>query len=404
MSVMRGWCFTDRDREELTDRVEKAIGNSQFDAVLAMGPPNITYLTADVALPFAEQNQTFQTGVLKTADGAADVLVCPKDLEQVILDQGWQREVRTYGLEHSLPPGDFVQALAGVLDDRGLGGARIGVDYTYASQAVLSQLEAAAPAVRWGNADSLLRDLRCVKTEAEIRLLEIAARVAERAFVSALNHAEGGILDKMGYLLWEFSERIRVHVGEFGGSGTGHLMTAQGGTIRLLYGIPEKHERFRSGELVRSEWTCHHYGYWASCGRTVTAGEPDARQRQAYADNLELKKTVVDALKAGTLCCDIYKATVKAAEKMGIDLWKDPGLGYGVGTSEWEAPFIGANDITMLEPGMILVVAVYTRGPDGELLCSKDTYAITDQNPRQLSWYKNYDELYGMYGSTARHG
>lgn len=53
---------------------------------------------------------------------------------------------------------------------------------------------------------------------------------------------------------------------------------------------------------------------------------------------------------------------------------------------------------------MVIVLAVYTYGPNKEMICSKDTYLITDKNPRLLSWYKNYDKLYTLVGTTARHG
>ena len=93
-----------------------------------------------------------------------------------------------------------------------------------------------------------------------------------------------------------------------------------------------------------------------------------------------------------------------AAEEKGIPFWQPAGVGHGVGTSEREAPFLSPEDETVIERGMVVVIAVYSLGPAEELLCSQDTYEITAEGSRLLSWYKTYDDLYEMIGTTARHG
>jgi hypothetical protein len=52
---------------------------------------------------------------------------------------------------------------------------------------------------------------------------------------------------------------------------------------------------------------------------------------------------------------------------------------------------------------MVLALDIYTYGPCGELVHSKDTYEITDEGSRLLSWYKEWYELYAVTGFRARH-
>jgi Xaa-Pro aminopeptidase len=295
----------------------------------------------------------------------------------------------------------MVVALEELLTDLRLTHSKVSLDTRFASHALVQQLAQNLSAVEWTPGDDMLRRLRQVKTEAEIRLLERAARQSDRAVISALNHMEGTI-DVLSYTVTEFTERLRVHVGEFGGSAAGHIATLQGADAQVYYLPP--HGSFREGNLVRLELTNHHRGYWADATRTIVIGEPTEAQERAYRKNIALKKIALENLRPGNTGQSIFNTVSEIAQSQGIELWHEAGFGHGVGTSEREAPYLTAGDPTPLEPGMVLVLAIYTYGPRRELICSKDTYAIVEDGHRLLSWYKNWDALYRVLGHTARHG
>ena len=159
-----------------------------------------------------------------------------------------------------------------------------------------------------------------------------------------------------------------------------------------------------TGSLIRCELTSHHCGYWADSARTVMAGRASAAQHRAYADNVVLKNTAVETIKPGVTCGEIFDRVAEAARKQGIRLVIESGIGNGVGTAEQEAPYLVPGEPTVIEPGMVIAVGPYTLGPADELICSKDTYEITSNGAKLLSWYRNYDRLYEMIGSSARHG
>ena len=100
--------------------------------------------------------------------------------------------------------------------------------------------------------DAFLRDLRLIKTEAEIRMLEIAARIGDRGYISALNHAEGAALDWLSFPLWEYGERFRVHVGEFEGSSVGNLAVMQGARAETSRTVPIHAKCLRIGLICVS--------------------------------------------------------------------------------------------------------------------------------------------------------
>jgi Xaa-Pro aminopeptidase len=391
-----------KEQEELTVQIRNGLSESEITSLVVFGPANITYLTAGIVLPFADQECVHKTALVRNSN--KNVILCAPEFHQVVLDQGWDQDVTTYLPGEDHPTESFLNKLIEILQGQHFKQSRIAGDYNFIPHAHLERLKAALPHSEWTSCDAILSRLRMQKTQAEIRMLETAVRIGDRAFVSALNHSEASVHDAVGYSVWEFAERVRVHVGEFGGSATGHVMASQGESCRDLYCLPEKDVTLEPGRLGRCEWTNHNFGYWADSSRTFSIGRSTEEQRQAYAANLYLKKVAVEQLRPGIKSCDVFHAVERAAKAEGISFWGRGGIGHGVGTSEWEAPFLSPNESTILQSGMVVVVGVYSLGPSEELICSKDTYVITDEARRLLSWYKTYDELYELVGATARHG
>lgn len=175
-----------------------------------------------------------------------------------------------------------------------------------------------------------------IKTQGEIALIEEAARLNDRATVAALNHSEGCVGDLLSYSIWELAERVRVHIGEFGGSGCGALSVLQGNDLRYFFG--NSGDTVIVGNPIRIESTAHNYGYWTQNCRTLYAGNPPADFVTAYEKNINLKKYAVEHLIPGKRACDIFGEIRDTALKENILFIGEFGAGHGVGTSEREAP------------------------------------------------------------------
>ena len=370
------------------------------DGIVATGVDNFTYLTG-VVLPFASNYPDRQALVVKTRDNR-DHIICPFDWSDSVRDQGWRGSLSTYNENANLPPDAIIQALADALPGLGLAGKNVGFDKQRTSSTFVETLTRKLPNVRWTACDDQLRNVRIVKTKEEIELLEAASKHSESGIISALNHLEGTV-DVPGYSIAEFSERVRVHVYEFGGSGVGYLATMQGTDAQSYYARSPELEMFRNGELFRIEVTNHNRGYWSNAARMAVIGRPSKEQVTAYTGNLTLKESAIRSLKAGSRSQDVFEEVMKTAQKEHIKFWEDVGIGYGVGVSEREPPYLYRNDNTVLANGMVVVLDIYTYGPHQELIHSKDTFEILENGSRLLSWYRSWDELYAVTGIRSTH-
>ena len=148
----------------------------------------------------------------------------------------------------------------------------------------------------------------------------------------------------------------------------------------------------------------HLEGYWSSGGRTAWIGKATSEAKKAYKDNLSLKAYTRDLLRPGNCCSSIFEKVESKSASWEIPFLSSAGLGYGLGTSEHEYPYLTRFDDTVLESGMVIALDIFTFGKDKEWLHSVDTYLITNDEPSCLSWYRDYDRLYEIVGITARHG
>jgi Xaa-Pro dipeptidase len=384
--------------DQLKQRNETAVAESGYDAVLAVGVDNFNYITRTV-LPFAENYPSRKAATLLPKEGTPVVIV-PQDWSQALLDQGWTGEVLVYDENQGYETGGFVKAVEELIVGMGLDKNKIGIDTSRVSKGLMDSLSGKLPSVIWESADPMLRDLRIIKTQGEIEFIERACKQADRGIVYALMHLEG-VVENPGYTIAEITERIRVHVNENGASGVGLLNSAFGSDGQIYY-TPQK-GWVKEGELFRMDVSAHYMGYWTNVGRMGVAGKPTPEQENAYKENLKLKATALEMLKPGVACNEVYAHVTRAAEKQAVGLWKEPGIGHGVGASHHEAPYLNLNCSTELKEGMVIALDIYTYGPRQELVHSMDVYAITEEGNRKLSWYKTWDKLYNVYGIRATH-
>lgn len=400
MGRMNQTSFTQEERGALTQKIRDKMTADGIEEMIVTGSSNITFL-AGLVFPYIDQELVHPVALYISFTTNRQIIACTFDLSDIPEQLGWTGETLVYELTESTPEKSLAAALAERISGEN---AVIAADFEQMTGGQLDAFKAALPDHDFQPADDTLRALRIIKTPAEVRLLEIAGRMGDRGFISALNHAEGAALDTLSYPMWEYGERFRVHVGEFGGSGVGNLSILQGERGRDLYGETGVREVFHENEFLRMEFSTHNYGYWNTGARTVYIGKPDAAAEKAWAENLALKRTAVNALNTGISASDVFHAVAQAAEEADTAFCQEFGVGHGVGAAEREPPFLAPYDDTVLAPGMVVVVAVYTCNARAELIVNKDTYLITEAAPELLTWYKNWDDLYTIYGTSARHG
>lgn len=386
---------------ELSDKIGKGIHDGNYDAIMAFGTGNFTYLSG-IVLPYSRNYPNRPAAIIWTTEDRRTI-ICPRDWEEAVVDQDWDGSIHILGESDFVPHLSAMKCFGAVLSDSGLMKARIGLDYSHLSHEMFSALSTDFPDIDWVPCDELFQDLRITKTRSEVELLEIAARQTQRGLLGTTHHLEGTLETPggIGYTIAEISERVRVHISEYSASHPGHLATMRGPDAALYYAPQKVTQMVYQGDLVRIDATYQFRGYWSNAGRMMVIGDPTREQKRSYRQNLTLKATAEDQLGPGVICSELVRHVEMIAEREGIEFWSEVGIGHGVGTSPRELPYLDRSSDRELTPGMVVALDIYTYGPRKELVHSKDTYEITQDGARLIGKYRDWDRLHAVKGVQA---
>jgi Xaa-Pro dipeptidase len=253
---------------------------------------------------------------------------------------------------------DPLALVSGILKDRGVATAKIGVEERVRFF-VAAALQKAAPASQVVLATPVTAGCRMIKSPAEIACLQYANDITLAAFKAGLaTLREGMTQGELGgnisaaYRQMDASGAVAVSFGEYSAFPHGSI----------------EPQRLKPGDVVQIDDGVSWQGYQSDITRTVVFGKATARQIEVW--NLEKKAQAAAfaAAKIGATCESVDAAARKVITDAGFGPgYKVPGLphrtGHGIGMDghEW-TNFVKGNK-TRLEPGMCFsdepMIAIY---------------------------------------------
>jgi Xaa-Pro dipeptidase len=379
----------------ILSKVQRALNNSEYGAVVIVGADNVQYLTG-APLPFAPYRPG-QYALVSWPKAGGPACICPFEWETTICSRGWVSDLMPYAAAGDSPM-PAVRLVAQYLKQSVSEGAVVGLDMARATPAFVSALQAALPGVRLVACDRWLADLRMVKTLAELVLLEEIADKTDHGINGAIHHV---VVERFKTQL-TLAEDIRVHCLERGLDLRGYGGAAQvacGEAATSFWPLAPKYgysgtESLEEGQMVRLSMRGHLAGYWSDACRMMVMGPQSEAQAAAYAQLVALREAVVARLKPGIRCSQVYHEVAAEAKQAGIDFIVELGLGHGIGVAPCEPPYLSASDDTVLASGMVLVLDPVVCGPDREIMRSKDTVIITETGCKIIGWYRDWREPY----------
>lgn len=385
---------TEMDDLGVGEKIRTALDDSQYDGLILTGSSNVRYAIG-AELPFRFGSPEERAIVVWPKEGSP-TCVCPSKWEAAIMRLRRIQNVRP--CDDPSSPEALAREVAHILCGSVRGQVKIGMDVAEGSYRLLMELEKRLPGAELRSCDAWFQKLRTVKTPEERALLAAIASRTDHGLLGAVHH----LCVKTPMSEKRLAEEIRVHCLERGLDVAGHesfSQVASGPHVKKFWPLAPRYgngwDRIPSaGELVRAEMRATLAGYWCDAARMVTMGPPNAGQQRAYEGLVTLRKTALRWLKPGRSCAEIFSAVEEEAERQGIKLVGELGVGHGVGVSPYEAPFLTSDNETVLSAGTVLVLDPVVFGPHSEIMRSKDTVLVTETGHRLIGWYKNWDEPY----------
>ncbi|MGH6953809.1 MAG: M24 family metallopeptidase, partial [Alphaproteobacteria bacterium] len=251
------------------------------------------------------------------------------------------------------------------------------MDAYYFTAACIDSLRKNLPNARFKDATSLVNWVRVVKSKAEIRYMQQAARIMENMIKVTVAAMKPGArqCDVAAKILHAQTAGTKQYGGEYA-SIVPMLPT---GKASIAPHLTWSDRKFRRGELTAIELAAVRNRYHVPLARSVFLGKAPARVLDLAKVQIEGLDAAIGAAKPGVTAEDVERAFRKVITRHGIE--KESRIGYSTGLNyppDWGEHTISlrAGDKTVLQENMTIhCVPALSVGNDG--IETSETIQIT---------------------------
>ena len=234
-------------------------------------------------------------------DPCPDYSLSPKELS----DPGLQRIFDL--LQSPARYASATEALLGILQARGLGDARIGLDMEGLTPQAKEEIRGKSPKAAFKDCTNLIRLLRAVKSQDEIALLTRAAEINEQAAMESL------ALARPGRPVAELIQFFRARVAEFGAD-FDHYQFGMAG----LGGAVEPNVVLADDDILEVDFGCIYRGCFSDTGTTLAIRKPSAVLLARHAALRDSVKAAMDAIAPGVKASAVHGRMQETMDEHGI--------------------------------------------------------------------------------------
>ncbi len=386
-----------------------------LDVLIATSPVNITYFTdyfcwidplfkEYMMVPGASSNLA-QAYAVFPLEGEPALVVNP--LFAVNAEELWVKDLHIFGsagLDDSLPAGDIPQqllrfqdllqaqhgnatatdALLSILKQRGLTGARIGLEMEGLPQETNDQINRALPGAALRNCADLIRIIRMVKSAEEIQRLTRSAEINEQAAMESLAMARPGLS------VSEMAAHYRTKAAEQGAD-FDHFAFG----VRGLGMTTETNYALAEDDVLYVDFGCIYRQCFSDSGTTLAMRELSAALSERHAALRACMDAGGEALRPGAKASAAADAMVETLHDRGITASFPHG--HGVGLEVRDYPIIVPDNglrvkddcvdlpsDLILEEDMVLNLEAPLFMPGVGSLHIEESYVVTAQGSRPL--------------------
>ncbi|MBB6464218.1 Xaa-Pro dipeptidase [Aminobacter lissarensis] len=360
------------------DRLMIEMAEKKLDAVVLFAQESMYWLTGYDTFGFC-----FFQSLVVMADGSMTLLTRSADLRQARHTSIIENIVLWTDRDNANPTLD----LRNLLNDLGLLGARIGVEYdthgltAFNGRRLDEQLQTFGQIV---DASGIVGRLRLFKSPAEIEKAEKAASLADDALDAALP------LIKQGGDEAKILAAMQGAIFEGGGDYPANEFIIGSGTDALLCRYKSGRRKLNKNDQLTLEWAGVFNHYHAPMMRTALTGKASRRHQELYDASLAALVAVEKAMTPGNTFGDVFDSHARTLEAHGLTKHRLNACGYSVGarfTPSWmDMPMFYQGNPEPIAPNMTLFAHMIIMDSETETAMTLGrTYLTTEAAPKPLS-------------------
>ncbi len=223
-------------------------------------------------------------------------------------------------------------------------------------------------------ADDLMIQLRLIKSQKEIEMLEKSAKISQDVLKNIGSRLREGITRE------SLMQEIRSMMMQFGATAVDHLTVAFGSSNPEIV-IDEMLEK---GQVVTIDVGAVYEGYVSDIRRLYYSGETVPEEDlKLYETVTAILDSLQESISLGMTFSQVYDLAVKLYEKNGLQpLFTSAGHSIGLVTEE--AHFSPENGFSVSR-NMVINLELYVPDKDGIMIGDEETYLTTDKGLKKIT-------------------
>ena len=369
--------FTESEHRQRLERARQVLRSNGIAVCISVAPEHLYYFGGYDSWVSVNSPQA----LVFAADGGEPTLVV-RDVDLALpRETSWIDDIRSYHLVTDDVPGLIVE----VAREKGLRDGKAAIEsQSYALPFALGReiAEALAPA-NLVDCTASLSATRLIKSAAEMRYLEVAARYAGLGLDAARRALKPGMTEIALAGVVEAAMRAA-------GSDYWSIPTELSSGPRTPGGHATPRERLiEPGDLVHLEFAGVSQRYHAAAIHTMSLGQPSRQARDLYHHARQSLAAGIAAVRPGAPVADIEEASLEPLRKVGLEANAVMRFGYGIGIAYppiWLEPLQITRGVDqVLQPGMVFVLHAYIQLlEEGLGVVQGGTYALTSSGLKML--------------------
>ena len=247
---------------------------------------------------------------------------------------------------------------------------------------VRDTLAGAMPRVKLISVLHVVRALRAVKIDQELRAIRKAIRVAERAFKELL---AGGTKAFVGRTERAVAAKLEYLMKAGGADETAFPTILAAGAHGSHCHYQPDSTVIRRDQAVLIDWGARVEGYCSDLTRVVFIGRIPPKIAEIYDVTLRAQRAGIERIRAGVACRNVDAAARAVIEADGFGKEFVHSLGHGIGLVVHESPGLSRTETCRLRSGMVVTVEPGIYLPQIGGVRIEDDVLVTRQGGRRLS-------------------
>ncbi len=372
--------FTRREFERRVERACRLMTRDKLDGVLVTSETNVEYLSG-FTTQFA-WNTPARPWYFLLARNARAVAIIPEIGLSNWQSTSWVDDVLTWPSPRPENEGlDLVAKAVGAIRRRfGTLGVELGAESRLGIPAGdFMRLRRMVRPVRMVDGSSLMRELRLVKSKAEVARIRHICELASDTFDALPDFFESG--DTEHDLVRKFQADILLR----GADKTPYtaIGSGRGGYTSIIAGPTSR--RLRSGDVFLIDTGSRYGGYFCDFDRNYALGKVSDQVHRVHEILYRATDAGIAAARPGNTAADVFAAQAKVLVDAGMALGNVGRFGHGLGKILTEPPSNKPGDLTPLEPGVVLTIEPNALFGRGKILVHEENVVVTRDAAELLS-------------------